>query len=327
MAATELFPILKIALCDQQPSGYIREDTIGTQNPIEKTCPGSFYIPEKGGESIRYVLIENKDGKRKRVVVETTEALEMIKNKSEGYENIIPEKYSIRYIKGCPEISVEWQKENNWLPSPDPHSDAIMIEDGYGEFTYTSDPVKYRYIRELMWNADLPNRLAHVKPMYYEIKESKKDEFNIDIILARKGAMDEWEKLVIKGKQGQGNTYNEEKIRGYAELMNVQGRNTTERLTALYQKLNAEPLLFVEKVKAYKEETITDISHAIDLKLLRFEGNDAVLFNDKRISLGNVGSKSTKIERLSDMLKTSEYKETYVTLKNQIQLAKEKQLN
>lgn len=320
--AKELFPVLKIALVDQKPSGFVREDTVGSKNPIEKSCPATFYIPEKGGEGIRYVKI---DEKRNRKVIGTDEALEIIASKGEGYENIIPEKYAIRYIKGCPEISVDWQKANNWQPSTDPHSDVILIEDGYAEFNHTADPVKYRYIKELMWNADLINRLGHIQPMYYEIKESKKDALEIDLIMARQVAMEEWTKLVIKGKTG--NTYNEEKISGYAELLGVSGRTTTDKLTGLYTKLNQNPTLFAEKVKAYNEETTTQISHALSLKLLNFEGNSAVLFNEKRIELGNVGSKSSKMERLSDILKTSEYKETYVALVNQIQLAKEKQLN
>lgn len=323
MAVAELYPVLKISLCDQRPSGYVREDTIGTKNPIQKTCADSFYIPEKGGEGIRYMQI---DENRKRKEIPRFEALRILNEKSEGYENIIPERYAIRYIKGCPEISVEWQKENKWEPNTDPFSDSILIEEGYAEFDYNNDPVKYRYVSELMWFKDLPHRLEHIKPMYYEIKEDKKAALNIDVILARDAAMDEWKLLVNKTKDGF--TINEEKLNGYCQLMNVQGNNATERLGNLHTKLTANPMEFIEKVTAYKEETVTDISHAMQLDLIKFEGNSAVLtYNNKRIELGKSPNKTTKIERLAEMLKTPEYKEHYVMLKNQIQIAKEKQLN
>lgn len=325
----ELYPTLKISLCDQKGSGFFREDTIGTPNPIEKTCPGSFFLPTRGGESIRYVSI---DENRKRKVIPREDALRMLQNKEAGHENIIPEKYEVAYIKGCPEISVQWQKENNWQPSVDPHSDVIMIEDGYAEFEYSNDPVKYRYVLELMWNRDLPHRIEKVQPMYYVVKEAEAKHESVEFIFDKADALAEWQKLVIKGTGGKPNTYNEEKINAYCGLLGVSGSNTAGKLLSLHEKLLADPSGFVTKIKAYSEEVITDISHALDLKLLKFEGNNAIFFdngsgNAKSIELPGTGSKGSKMEKLGVILRSAEFKELYVMLKNQIQLSKEKNLN
>lgn len=320
---TSLYPDLKISIADQRPSGYFREDTLGSANPIQKFVADAFYIPSVG-EGIRYVKHEGNE----RKILPRGEAFKLIEEKSEGYEDIIAEPYPIRYIAGCPEIDMEWQDEHNWKPRPDPKSDEICIEFGFGEFVYSHNPAKYRYLKEVMYNKDLPNRFAHRSPLFFEVKEVAKVMVDIDAELAVNEAMNEWAKLVTKQKGGK-SLLNELKINGYAALLNVQGANVSERLKGLLDKLKRDPKGFVEKVRAYEETTITEITHAMQLELIRYEGNVAIFAfgTNKRVELGTIGAKQSKIERLGELLKTAEYKELYVMLKTQIELAKEKQLN
>lgn len=320
-----VYPDLKISVYDQKESGYVREDTIGTKNEIKKMVADAFYIPNEG-RGIRFVKIRYGNEGEEREIIDREVAIKMIENKDEGYEEIVAEPYEIRYINGCPSIDREWQESHGWKPRPDPKSDEIMIENGYAEIQYSVNPSKYKYLKESVWNKDLPFRLEHVKPLYYEVKENQKDVLDITRELAITEAMKEWEKLVVKTKEGI--SLNGEKINGLAVLLNVTGLNETEKLTAILTKLKSDPLGFIEKVNAFKEQIVTEITHAMQLELIKFEGNSAVFtFNHKKIDLGNLGGKQNKIEKLAELLKTEDNKALLATLKSRIQVEKEKKLN
>lgn len=323
---SNIYPDLAISISDQAPSGYFREDTIGSTNPIQKTVAQTVNVPTVG-KGIRFVKVTTDNEGEHREVIERNVAMRMIEGKEEKWQEIVPEPYEIRYILGCPSIDKQWQDEHGWKPSPDPHSDVIFIEEGFAEIKYSENPAKYKYLSESVYLKDLPFRLEHILPIYTKVKENTKAVLDITAVMAESRAMDEWKKLVNEGKGG-AVTFNTDKVNGYAILLNVQGETTVEKVRNLLEKLKKDPTGFLEKVIAYKEEAVTEVTHAIDLNLIKMEGNQAVFtFNNKRVLIGDLGAKGTKVEKLAELLKSEEHKPLLVALKSQIELAKEKQLN
>lgn len=320
MAKTNVkYPTLKISIVDQKPSGYFREDTLGSPNPIQKTVADAYYIPNTG-EGIKFV----KQEKGEDVEISVDEYGKLVES-GKGHLAVI-EPYPIRYIKGCPSIDQLWQESHNWKPRPDPKADEICIEGGYAEFEYSHDPAKYIYLKSLLWNKSLPYRMEHKKALFYEVVEAKKVAINVAVELLVKEATDEWSTLLTKDNKG-GFTIDEAKVRGYAGLLNATGETAMEMVQSLLAIAKTDPVKFVDKVKMYKEEAITDVSHAMQLGLVSFEGNNATFFNGKIIPLGKVTAVSSKIEKTAEGLKMPENKEFYVQLKAQIELKKEEALN
>jgi len=312
------YPTLKISIVDQKPSGYFREDTLSSPNPIQKMVADAYYIPNVG-EGIKFV----KQDKGEDVELSVNDYGELVKAGKAHLAVIEP--YPIRYIKGCPSIDMLWQQSHNWNPRPDPKADEICIENGYGEFEYSHDPAKYMYLKSLLWNKSLPHRLEHKKALFYEVVEAKKATVNVMTELLVKEATDEWSTLITKSDKGF--TIDEAKVMGYAGLLNASGETPMDMVQSLLVIAKTDPVRFVEKVKLFKEETITDVSHALQLGLVRFEGKDAIFFNGKIIPLGKVTAVSSKIEKTAEGLKMPENKEFLVQLKAQIELKKEEDLN
>lgn len=323
MSTETLYPTLKISVSNQQASGYFREDTIRSANPIQKTGPGSFYIPSEGN-GIRFVQV--KDNKRK--ILDSKEAIAILTEKKPGHDSIVPESYPIRYIKNCPSIDMEWQKQHAWVPSFDPKGDQILVIDTYKELSYSEDPSLYNYLKAIMWNASLPYRQEHITPLFYEVQDNLKATVDIDRELILKDALEEWSKLFTKTAAG--NVPNVDKVNGLSVLLNVHGKNPTEKIHALLLKAKTDPANYLLKAKVYEEEVITDVSHAISLGVISIQGHTAIFtFNNKRVDLSSItsGSKNSVPEKLGEALKSEEHKELYVQLKNHIQIAKEAQLN
>ena len=327
MPKTEVYPDYVISLTDQRWGGYVREDTVNSTNPITKTCPDSFAIPTEG-YGIRFVKVSRySNGVERRTVLDSSVAIKAIKNKEKEYEDIIEEPYKIRYIFGCPNNDLEWQKKTGWEPSVDPHTDSLWIEDGVQTVSYSANPTKYRFLKELENNASLPFRRDHVRALYYEIQPKKEAELDITAELAVIEATKEWEKLSMRGKNGTF-TIDEQKTSGYAELLGIRAASLPEKLKSILVFAKTNPIAFIEKVRAYKEEVITEITHAMQLELLKFEGSQAVFIASKKnLELGKLTDGQSKIERLAVLLQTEEFKPTRVDLKNQIEVAKERNLN
>ena len=300
-------PTLLIEWIDQQDSGWVKGDiennpAIAYQNPQKVTCPNRAYIPNTG--FMREEVTEVVDGKERKVL-----------------KNV-----AIRYIANCPYIRVDEQEKNGFKPHVDKSVDKIAIDKGYSTIVREGDIALYDYLMVVNYNASNPKRslsagaLFRVVELNKDLEKASEDKFTVaEALMKVKG-------LAKKTKQGY--IYEDVKIDGLCALFNLYGETPQEKIEKLTNIAESDAEKFLEMVTKYEETTITDVTHAIQLGVIRInkgsveyvESNKIITsFEDKTIKKGDA------IEKFADLLKTPEYHHVYIELKTNIEVAKEKQ--
>jgi len=124
--------------------------------------------------------------------------------------------------------------------------------------------------------------------------------------------------------------FKEAKIDSILSMLSVHGGdNYAEKINALTHAAKKSPYEFLQTVTKLDQVVIVEITHAIELSVIRFEGATAEYCNNKKV-LATVGtefkSQDKKIEALADLLKTPEYAQAYQELKVAIEIAEEANL-
>lgn len=302
----EKAPVLFIELVDQGNSGFIQDGTENTPTPNQLRAPSVRFIPNEGFR--RGLRIDIVNGKEKKV-----------------YYN-----EKIRYIKNEEVISVSEQKRLGIEPSPLATEDKIAIEKGYATIVREGASVGlYDFILDAYYNGSNPNRSEKATELYRVVELDKKAEaFNEDELVAA-DAVKYVGTLYTKLGPGKGYQYDEDKINAVCEMLAVVAMTPATRIQALMSLAKQRPEWFLDKVTKLEQVTITEIMHALELNVIRFNGNTAEYVEKDKI-LKNLGagkySHDTKITRLGDFLRTSEGHEAYMELKAEIQVAMEKHL-
>lgn len=283
-----------VEVYDKRDSGFIRDDTEGTQFEERLNCPSKLNIPNV---SFR----RGKDGKSNE---------------------------RIRYISGENEIVVSEQKKLGIEPNPSAKTDKIVIENG--SMTVANEGAAmglFQFLQECFWNETNPNRSDKATPLFKVIDLNKIEEENNENDLAENEAAAFVYSLQVK--KGDVWVYQEERINALCELFTVFAERPSSKISALVGLARLAPKEFLNKVKIFEQTAATMIAHALQLNVIKFEGNTAMyLIKDKIIKNLGAGDmeQPDKIETLSQYLRSADGSEAYHELTAEVEHAKNEKL-
>lgn len=282
-------PTLFIEVYDRRESGFIRDETEGTPYEERLTGPSKLNIPN---ESYR----RRKDG---------------------GLE-------AIRWIMGQDEISVEQQNIKGLKPHRQTKENKILIENGSMTIAREAGNIgKYDFLEQCMWNATNPERTETATPYFKVVDLNKVEETNNEFDLLQNEAAAFV--YTLQDKRGDVWVYQEERINSLCTLFNVFAERPASKISALVGLSRLSPKEFLDKVKIFEQTAATMISHALQLNVIKFEGNVAQYLTKDKI-IKNLGAGqlkvSDKIEQLAQFLRSSDGSELYHELTAEVEHAK-----
>jgi hypothetical protein len=315
-------PVLYIEVFDRRDSGFYLDSngvpagTRGTKFEMGIDCPTACFIPNVGYRKGYKPLIDRVTNKP--VIDKETGEVKM-----QAYHE------PIRYIKHQTEISIEKQKALGIVPHRSAQEDMIEIKKGNMTIVREGAHIPlYDYILEAFYNSTNPDRSPGAAKIYKVVELGKEEEElnEEDILMA--DALKFVARFYQKTAKGKF-TYNEEKINGLCELFAVFGETMSGKVLALNSLAKLDPANFLEKAEKFEQVTITEITHALHLNVIRFKDN-VVEYVEKEKVLGSLGtakmSHEKKIEKLADLLHTPEMKAAYEELQLELEIAQEKAL-
>ncbi len=317
----EKSPVLYIEVFDRRDSGFYLDSngvpagTRGTKFEMGIDCPTACFIPNVGYRKGYKPLIDRVTNKP--VLDEKGEI------KMQAYHE------PIRYIKHQTEISIEKQKALGIQPHRSAQEDMIEVKKGNMTIVKEGAHIPlYEYILEAFYNASNPDRSPGAAKIYKVVELGKEEEElnEEDILMA--DALKFVARFYQKTAKGKF-TYNEEKINGLCELFAVFGETMSGKVLALNSLAKLDPSEFLKKAEKFEQVTITQITHALHLNVIRFKDNVVEYVEKEKVitSLGTAKmSHEKKIEKLADLLHTPELKAVYEELQLELEIAQEKSL-
>lgn len=293
--SAEKFETIFLELVEKRNSGFVKQGTEGTPFHEELNCPNIRWIPNSGFRAVE----EEQNGKQVTVYKE------------------------IRWIKNCNTIEKD-EQERRGIKSQ-PFEDKIPFEKGFATVVRNGSTISlFDYLKDVFYNENSKNRPETADAIYRVMEIDKKaeeiDESDIEMADAIK--------LVASlrtqtSKQDKTYKYNEERLNSICELCAVYADSTATKFHALMSLAKARSKWFLDLVVRFEQTILTEVTHAVELEIIRFDGN-TVLDGDKvlkNLGTGNL-SRDTKIERFSDFLKTNEGNPILTELRVKIEVAK-----
>lgn len=298
-------PCMYIRLTDQRPSGFILDGTRGTKDEQELTAPLARFIPNFGYR--RGYKIEQKNGKPIR----------------------IPFNEPIRYIKEQTEISVLKQKELGIERNRATKEDLIEIK--RGDFSVVREGSfigLFDYIRDVFYNKNAEGRSARADVIYEIVDPGKNDEQLNDYDIEMADALQFVARFYQKTPKGY--VYKEDKINSLCDLFQIFAETMPGKVTGLNALAKGDPGTFLLKAQKFEQINITLVAHALQLNVIRFNGNVAEYVSKEKI-MANLGSEplrhDMKIEKLAELLQSDDFKAINMEFLVELEAAKEKALN
>ena len=289
-------PIMYLELMEKRNSGFVKNGTDGTAFHEELNCPNIRWIPNSGFKAIE----EDHNGVKTVVFKE------------------------IRWIKHCSIIDKDEQDRRNIKPNR--IEDKIPFEKGFATIAREGSTISlYDYLKDVFYSKDSENRPERADAIYRVMQLDKQAE-EID---ERDIEMADAIKLVasLRTQVGKDKSYkyNEERLNAMCTLCAVHADSTATKFHALMSLAKARSKWFVDLVVKFEQTILTEVTHAVELEIVRFDGNTA-LYKDGEKVIKNLGTgnlaKDTKIEKLSDFLKTTEGNVHLTELRAKIEVAK-----
>lgn len=280
--AESKYPIAIFELVQKgQGSGFVRDDTRNTPNPMEIVFP------------------KNRALINRSVVREKSE-------KNEGVFINVP----TRYIYGCELIKEVDQKKENILPNP--RTDRVEFKNGL--LTVPKDGATvglYNWMTTHAQNLSNENRLKHLDPIFKEIKpaetaqEINKNEFAIaEAVMYIRNLMTE---------KGGKFIFQEERVDAICNQFGIYADSYEAKIQALTAYAKHNPVFFLEESKKSEQIVLIQVSHGVKLKVIEFVGNTA-MYVSKDIKIktftGNL-SDEKKINALANYFQTVDGREAY----------------
>jgi hypothetical protein len=294
-------PVKYYEIVDKKPSGFIMDGTGGTPYQQELTAPSIQWVSAQAKTCIK---TKNDQG------VETKHYVE------------------IRYINGCDSIIPEEQEKRGFFPKR--LMDKIPIENGFVTVERDGNTIGlYDYLEKAFWNQDNPDRPETANARYREVKMDKKAE----VLLDEDQLMTEAKSIVYSLRVNTGNKntpyrYNEDRIDTICKLVNVWDQSPETKLVKLLKVAIQTPRDFLEIVTKSEQTIITEISHALEMNVINFDGNTAQFSEGNKVlkALGSGNMRAdAKIEKLGEWLGTDEGNPSLTELRAKLELAKEKE--
>ena len=291
-------PLMYLELIEKRNSGFVKNGTDGTAFHEELNCPNIRWIPNSGFKAVE----EDHNGTKTIVFKE------------------------IRWIKHCSIIDKDEQDRRNIKPNR--IEDKIPFEKGFATIAREGSTISlYDYLEDVFYSKDSKNRPETADAIYRVMQLDKQaeeiDESDIEMADAIK--------LVASlrtqvSKSDKSYKYNEERLNAICTVCAVYADSPATKFHALMSLAKARSKWFLDLVVRFEQTILTEVTHAVELEVIRFDGNTA-LYKDEEKVIKNLGtgnlSKDTKIEKLSDFLKTTEGNSHLTELRAKIEVAKE----
>ena len=294
--------VIFIELVDRRPSGFIKDGTRGTDWEEELDSPVAEFIPNFGYR--RGVKEEMRDGKPHKV-----------------YFN-----EPIRYIKEQTVISVADQKKLGIEPHRASKEDKIIVERGKFSVVREGSFVGlYDYILDAFYNESNPNRSESAQAIYRVVDFDKEDEEinEMDFMIADATRLVQSLVQKIGEKQYK---YQEEKINGLCQLFSIYAETPAGKVTGLMATAKRDPENFLKKATKFEQTKVIQITHALELSVIKFEGNTVMYANKDKVvatlGTGNI-SHAKKIEKLADLFGTPDFRAAYDEFQLELEVAQE----
>jgi hypothetical protein len=295
---TEKHPVIYLELTEKRNSGFVKQGTEGTSFHEELNCPNISWIPNSGFRAVE----EDHNGVKTTVFKE------------------------VRWIKNCPTIDKEDQERRNIKPNP--FEDKIPFEKGFATVVRNGSTISlYDYLTDVFFNENSIGRPETADAIYKIMQLDKQAEEidESDIVMADAIKLVASLRIQTSAKD-KTYKYNEERLTAICELCAVYADSIPTKFHALMSLAKARSKWFMDLVEKFEQTIVTETTHAVELKVVRFDGN-TVLYTDgekviKNLGTGNL-SLDTKIERLADFLKTKEGNEHLTELRAKMAVAKD----
>lgn len=294
-------PVMFLEYCDKRNSGFVKKGTEGTPFHDELNCPSVAWIPSRG----------------KTAVIEIINGVET---------NVYKE---IRWINGCNTIDVEEQDRKGIKPNP--KEDLIVFEKGFATIPKEGSTLSlYDYLEKVFFNGNSAGRPDHIEPLYKVMQLDKQAEEINESDVEMADAIQLVSSLRIKtGDKKTPYKYNEERLSSICDICQVHADTAAQKLYALMSLAKAKPRWFLDLVVKFEQTILTEVAHALELKVVMFDGNAAVYSEDKKL-VYNLGAGNfkheKKIEMLADYLKSKDAAESLTELRAKVSVAKENSL-
>lgn len=279
-----------------QDSGFMRQGTEMSLNPEKIRHPKNRRINNK---TVRYEYNE------------TAKATVPVK---------------LRYIKGVPIIEEEVQKKNGYTSNP--NDDVIEFKNGLLTVPNHGSTVGlFKLMREHAQNLSNENRPEdeRLEPIFSELRPGKEaqSEFETDLQWVEAGA---YIKQLIS-KQGSEYVYAEERIDMLCLEFGVVGEEYSTKIAALTAYAKVKPFDFLDRAKKTEQTVLIEVSHALKLNVIVFEGNTAMYVKapEKIKSFPGKMDDNKKVSALGNWFKTEDGKEAYEKFKIELDAAKDEQ--
>ncbi len=297
VAIFELIPASKTG------SGFVREDTVGTAEPIRIVHP------------------------KNRVIINES----IVKKESETSKGVYVN-VPTRYIYNQ-EIILKKDQDAQGMQS-NPKTDKIIFINGL--LTVPKDGAfvgLFNFLKEHaqnQTNPDVPKNMDKVpilQPIFREIKpveDAHQRNFTEFQIVEAIGYI----KALVTEEKGK-YVYNEERIEALATLFNVYAESFEQKITALIAVAKTDPQGFLSLAKANEQTVLIEVQHGLKLGLISFEGSTAIYVAKKAKikEFPNAKNDETKTAALANYFSTIDGKEAYDLYKAELAAIKAENLS
>lgn len=289
-------PVMYLELIEKRNSGFVKNGTDGTAFHEELNCPNLRWIPNSGFKAVM---------------------------EKHGDHDVVAFK-EIRWVKNCSTIDKDEQDRRNIKPNR--MEDKIPFEKGFATVVREGSTISlYDYLKDVFYSKDSENRPETADAIYRVMQIDKQaeeiDESDIEMADAIKLVAS----LRTQVGKDKSYKYNDERLNAMCTLCAVHADSTATKFHALMSLAKARSKWFVDLVVKFEQTILTEVTHAVELEIVRFDGNTA-LYKDGEKVIKNLGTgnlaKDTKIEKLSDFLKTTEGNVHLTELRAKIEVAK-----
>lgn len=295
----EKVPVMYLEVVEQGDSGFYLDGTRNTQFEQQLRTPTVSWIPTEG------IMVE-KD------------------------ENGVSRNKRIRHIKGCEILDPIEQEKNGWKPNR--NSDKIPFDNGFASIKREGSTIgTFDFLKSATYFADNENRPDSATPLYREIKVDERAVELVDddeLLTVAKSKV--YALRINTGSKTTPYRYDEDKINSYCQLLNVWDETPERKLVLLLSKATINPKSFLDIVVKSEQTVITEISHAIQLGVIMFDGNTAQYSNGNKV-IATLGtgkmSNDKKVEALASFLQTPEGNAELTDLRTNLEVEKEKQFS
>jgi hypothetical protein len=299
-------PIMFLETCLQGESGFYMDGTAGTPYAQQLRTPAIEWIATTGMEVIEEVT-KDINGKEVRKKMNRR----------------------IRHIKDCDTIYPEEQDKRGFVPNR--NSDKIIMENGFITIKDEGSTANtFKYLLAATYFADNPLRPATATKRYREIKINERAVAFVDddeLLTAAKAKV--YALRLSTGEKGK-YKYNQDKINSYCNLLDIVELSPETQIFSLIENAKRDPKTFLNTVVKAEQTVVTEISHALQLDVIMFDGNNAQYTKESKVitSLGTLKmSNNKKIEALADYLQTPEGNNDLTELRTKLEVEKERQFS